>query len=97
MEENEIINCSPLLFFIGFYITDFICMSKFENILKQDWRGYCTTWRRNLRRCLIAITAIIFIYFIITIYNKSAHKMHDVIIIPEKSNKNKIFYSKHAL
>lgn len=66
-------------------------MSKFENILKQDWRGYCTTWRRNLRRCLIAITAII------AIYNKPAHNMHDVIIIPEKSNKNKIFYSKHAL
>lgn len=40
MKETEIINCSPLLFFIGFYITDFICMSKFENILKQDWRGY---------------------------------------------------------
>lgn len=23
MKETEIINCSPLLFFIGFYITDF--------------------------------------------------------------------------
>lgn len=34
---------------------------------------------------------------IIVIYNKPAHNIHDVIIIPEKSNKNKLFYSKHAL
>lgn len=91
MKETEIINCSPLLFFIGFYITDFICMSKFENILKQDWRGYCTTWRRNLSFIIIVIMTII------VIYNKPAHNIHDVIIIPEKSNKNKVFYSKHAL